>query len=89
MIAALLKKIKRFHGGLHLPDHKQASARDGIQPYFIPHRLIVPLQQHLGNRAEVIVAIGDKVKKGQLLAKAKGYISAPIHAPTSGVVTSI
>lgn len=89
MISAMLKKSWRFHGGLHLEEHKLESSNQGIQPYFIPKKLILPLQQHLGNPAEPIVAVGDLVRKGQLIAMAKGYISAPVHAPTSGKIVDI
>ena len=52
-------------------------------------RVIVPLQQHIGARAEPCVAVGDKVLKGQLIAEASGFVSCPLHAPTSGTVTAI
>ncbi|MBZ0215959.1 MAG: electron transport complex subunit RsxC, partial [Fimbriimonadaceae bacterium] len=39
--------------------------------------------------AEPEVQRGDKVKKGQLIAHAKGRISAPVHAPTSGTILGL
>jgi electron transport complex protein RnfC len=35
------------------------------------------------------VLVGQKVKKGELIAAAQGNISAPLHAPTSGVISAI
>ncbi len=55
----------------------------------LPEQLILPLQQHIGIAARPLVNIGDHVLKGQMLAQACGDISAPIHAPTSGLITDI
>ncbi|NNF96840.1 MAG: electron transport complex subunit RsxC, partial [Halobacteria archaeon] len=48
-----------------------------------------PLQQHIGAPAEPVVAVGDHVLKGQMIAKASEYVSAPVHASTSGKVIAI
>ncbi len=55
----------------------------------LPKHLILPLQQHIGEPAEPIVKAGDKVLKGQLIAHATGYVSVPVHAPSSGTVVEI
>jgi len=55
----------------------------------IPKQLFLPLAQHLGQAATPIVNIGDKVLKGQLIADQDGFISARIHAPSSGTITAI
>jgi Na+-translocating ferredoxin:NAD+ oxidoreductase RnfC subunit len=48
------------------------------------------LSQHLGAPAEPVVAVGDQVKKGDLIAKAKeGALSVNIHASIDGVVKSV
>ena len=83
-----------FHGGLHLSDHKAVSCDNPTFPSFIPKKLILPLQQHIGVPATPIVTKGDKVLKGQLLAHCGSKFtpnprSAPIHAPTSGTVIAI
>ena len=71
-----------FHGGLRLEGHKDLSTREPILDMRIPRWIILPLQQHIGEPAEVLVKPGDHVKKGQLVARAGGYISAPVHAST-------
>lgn len=76
-------------GGLKLPGHKHLSMTQATQAAPIPKTLVLPLQQHIGHSAEAIVQIGDFVLKGQMIASAQDDISAPIHAPTSGTVTSI
>jgi len=49
----------------------------------------VLLNQHLGAPAEAVVAKGDRVKAGQLIARSTGFVSANIHSPVSGVVTKV
>lgn len=78
-----------FHGGLRLPEHKGQSADRPIEGAFLPSRLILPLRQHIGDPAEAVVSVGDSVAKGQVVARATGYVSAPVHASTSGVVVAI
>ncbi len=79
----------QFPGGVHPPQHKAESSKLASVKAKIPARLILPLHQHIGEPAEPVVAIGDTVLKGQRIAKANGYVSAAIHAPTSGTVTDI
>ena len=81
--------IWSFHGGLHLDDHKEESNQRPVQDLPLPRRLILPLQQHIGQSAEPVVVVGESVKKGQIVARAPDYVSAPIHAPTSGRVLEI
>ncbi len=82
-------KLFNFHGGLHLPGHKEISTGQAIGDVFIPSRLVLPLQQHIGESSEATVKEGDPVLKGQIIAKANGYVSVPLHAPTSGTVSQI
>ena len=65
------------------------STSSPIGASFIPSRLILPLQQHIGEPSEPIVEEGEQVLKGQVLARASGYVSVPLHAPTSGTITRI
>ncbi len=55
----------------------------------LPERMFLPLQQHIGQPAVPAVSIGDKVLKGQIIARHDGYISVPVHASTSGTITDI
>ncbi len=55
----------------------------------MPERLILPLQQHIGEPALPLVQAGDRVLKGQKIADSDSPVSAPIHAPTSGRVLEI
>jgi electron transport complex protein RnfC len=78
-----------FPGGIHPPEHKTLSTGRGIKTLAMPDTLYLPLRQHAGQAAVPVVTPGERVVKGQLLAKAEARISAPVHAPTSGVIRSI
>lgn len=83
------KDIFRFHGGVNPPERKAESTQLAIGQLPLPEKLVLPLRQHVGNIPKVMIAIGDHVLKGQLIAEAEGTISAAIHAPTSGIISAI
>jgi len=76
-------------GGVHPQDNKQFSAHRPITECPLPKQAIIPLVQHIGAPAQAVVKEGDKVKVGELLAKAGGFVSANICSPVSGTVTKI
>lgn len=76
-------------GGVHPHDNKKYSANQPIIDCPLPQKAIIPLIQHIGAPAQPVIQIGDKVRVGQLIAKAGGFVSAPIHSPFSGTVTKI
>jgi electron transport complex protein RnfC len=81
--------LKTFpKGGLHVPDNK-LSEKVAIQALELPKTVSVPIAQHIGAPAKIIVDRKDKVKTGQVIAKSAGFISANIHSPVTGVVTKI
>jgi electron transport complex protein RnfC len=82
-------KLGHFHGGLKLEQHKEQSLTSPVEMAKLPKKLYIPMQQHIGSAAEPIVAVGDKVRKAQIIAKATDYISAAIHAPSSGTIIAI
>lgn len=82
-------RIWQFHGGIHLPHHKRLCTGEPIARAPLPARLVVPLDQHVGLPAEPLVSAGDHVLTGQLIGDAPGYISVPVHAPTSGTVRAV
>ncbi|MBF0384563.1 MAG: electron transport complex subunit RsxC [Candidatus Omnitrophica bacterium] len=82
-------KTKTFpKGGVH-PKEFKFSAKNSIESIPLPKNVFVPLTQHLGARAKPVVNPGDKVKVGQLIAEADGFVSANIHSPVSGTVKNI
>ncbi len=76
-------------GGVHPNDNKLMSSECAIESIDLPDKLIISMSQHLGKEAKPIVIKGDIVQKGQCIAKASGFISADVHAPTSGTIHNI
>lgn len=70
-------------------DHKRPAADVPLRVMPLPARLCVPLLQHVGAPALPVVAVGERVLRGQLIAAAQGNVSAPVHAPSSGVISAI
>ncbi|WP_462322956.1 electron transport complex subunit RsxC, partial [Halochromatium sp.] len=83
------RKLWQFHGGVHLPEEKTLSNAKPVAAAPLPQQLVLPLQQHIGAPSRCLVSVGDKVLKGQLIAEPQGYISAPVHASSSGTVVAI
>lgn len=76
-------------GGVHPHDNKQYSAHQPITECPLPQKAVIPLVQHIGAPAQPVVEKGQKVKVGELIAKAGGFVSANIHSPFSGTITKI
>ncbi len=51
-------------------------------------KIVLPLRQHVGAPCQAIVAAGDEVKRGQLIAKPTG-LGANIHSSVNGKVTGV
>ena len=81
--------LKTFHGGVHPFEGKELSKDKPIMDLQPKSDLVYPLSQHIGAPAKPIVAVGDVVKKGQMIAEAGGFMSAPIFASVSGKVKKI
>ena len=77
-----------FRGGVHPPERKTTSASP-IEWAPLPARVVLPMSQHLGAPCAPVVAVGDRVVRGQLVGAVDAAVSAPIHAPVSGSVTEI
>ncbi len=82
-------RLNVFRGGLRLAGSKDLSNGQPAVPAAIPARLVLPLQQHIGEPAEPVVKPGQRVLKGEVVAAPAGYVSVPVHASTSGTVIDI
>lgn len=78
-----------FRHGVHPPDSKTLTASVPIRRMPFPDEVVLPLRQHAGKPAVPIVRVGDRVQRGDLLARADGFISAPVHASASGTIRAI
>lgn len=82
-------RLWRFNGGLKLDARTARPAAESLGVVPVPPRLVLPLSQHVGQPAEPVVATGERVLKGQPIARPSGYIGAKVHASSSGTVVAI
>ena len=87
--AAPTYDLGKLHGGLRLDANKSASTSTAIRDVPVPAQLVLPIDQHVGDAAQPVVGIGERVLKGQLLAEPDGSLGAPVHASSSGKVVAI
>lgn len=81
---AFHKELKTFRlGGVHPQDNK-LSATVPLAQLPLPKQVTIPIIQHIGAPAKVVVQRGDTVKVGQVIAQHEGFISSNIHASCSG-----
>ncbi len=91
---SLLERIKAgtlwdFHGGIHPPENKEQSSLTPVVDAGLPPQLIIPVRQHAGPAGDLLVRVGDRVKKGQPLTRHEKGRIVPVHASTSGIITAI
>lgn len=83
-------KLLTFHGGMHPSTDGKALSKDKEIRRITPGKeMVYPLSQHIGAPAKPLVGKGDKVLRGQKIAEAGGFVSAPIYATVSGTVKNI
>lgn len=75
-------------GGIH-PDKYKITSDCPITDAGLPETVYIPVKQHIGSPAKIMVKKGDKVKVGTLLADADGIVSSDVHSSVSGEVTKI
>lgn len=79
---------------------ERTAARVGVQKYYDyeitglvtaePDKVELPLRMHIGAPAVPVVAVDDRVRKGELIARApEGALGAAIHASISGQVVQV
>lgn len=82
-------KFFGFRGGVHPPENKIQTENMAVEEVKAPKMLYVALLQHIGAPLDPIVAVGDRVLKGQKIADSQAFMSSPIHSPVSGIVKRI
>ena len=81
---------RSFPNGIHpAVDGKALTSGTPLVVAPLYEQYVVLVSQNVGAPPQLVVKKGDTVKKGDLLAAASGFVSAPLHAPTSGVVSEI
>ena len=75
-----------FAGGVHPPEHTEQTEREAIRQVAATQPLVITLRQSMGAASRLTVQKGQKVLRGELIGTAGGFISAALHAPTSGTI---
>lgn len=78
----------KFKGGIH-PDYHKLTAGHATVAMPLLKRYVIPVSQHIGAPGEIIVERGQEVERGQPLTSPAGFVSVPVHAPTSGKIKKI
>ncbi len=78
-----------FKGGIHPDDGKRFSKDQAVKPLLPKGDMVYPLSQHIGAPANPVVKKGDHVLKGQMIADAGGFVSAPVYSSVSGTVKGL
>ncbi|MCR5254572.1 MAG: electron transport complex subunit RsxC [Acetatifactor sp.] len=78
-----------FTGGIHPYDGKDLSKSSPIEDVLPGKELVFPLSQHIGAPATALVQKGDRVLRGQKIAEAGGFVSAPVYSSVSGTVKAL
>lgn len=84
-----LRRHRSFRHGVHPLQAKDRTRDQPIRQFPFAPVLVVPLAQHLGKPAVPVVREDQRVVRGELLAKADGFMSVAMHAPASGTVRRI
>lgn len=80
--------FKKSISSLKLPHYKGTAAKASV-PVAPPSEVLLPMNMHSGQAAEPVVAVGDYVRVGQLIAREEGRNSSPVYASISGTVAAI
>jgi electron transport complex protein RnfC len=81
--------IKTFPHGLHPEEFKEETHDHKARRLPFPKEVILPLAQNIGKPALPLVHVGQNVRRGELIAKADGFMSVPLHASVTGTVKKI
>lgn len=80
--------LKRLIQRLGLVEYDRPTPFEIVE--YSPKRVRIPLLQHIGIPAEPRVSIGERVKRGQIIADIpSGKLGAKVHASIDGVVKAI
>ena len=78
-----------FRHGVHPPESKDLTSGLAIRRMPFPDEIVLPLRQHAGKPAKLLVSAGDRVLRGDKIASSDGFVSAPVHASASGRVVDV
>ncbi len=77
-----------FFGGIHPKYKKEMSTGMTRFQTVMPQQVVIPMVQHIGAPCTPLVAVGDKVLRGQKIGDGDG-LCVPVHASVSGTVVAV
>ena len=80
---------RTFKGGIHPFEGKELSREQKTVMLPADEEMVFPLSQSIGAPSKPVVAKGDHVLRGQLIAEPGGFVSSAIHSSVSGTVKTI
>ncbi len=80
---------KTFPKGIHPEGFKEETHDHQARRLPFAAQIILPLSQNIGKPAVPVVHVGQQVQRGELIAKADGFMSVPLHASVSGTIKKI
>ncbi|MDP2325028.1 MAG: electron transport complex subunit RsxC, partial [Gammaproteobacteria bacterium] len=78
-----------FSHGIHPEEYKELTASCATERMPFAAEYTLPLGQHIGAPAKAIVAKGDAVRRGQMIATPGGFVSVALHSPVDGTVLGV
>ncbi|MDD3726251.1 MAG: electron transport complex subunit RsxC [Candidatus Ratteibacteria bacterium] len=83
------RRSEGFYGGVYPLERKELTEAVPLKDFNMPEVVYIFLSQHTGIPAKAVVEPGDRVRKGQKIGEAEGFVSATVHSPVSGKVITI
>lgn len=80
--------FKKKLSTIKVPHHKNTALMES-RPVPPPERVVLPMNMHSGSPAQPVVAVGDHVRIGQLVAEEGTRNSSPVYASVSGVIEGV
>ncbi|MDH5476122.1 MAG: electron transport complex subunit RsxC [Cyclobacteriaceae bacterium] len=83
------KEASTFKHGVHPAEYKELSNKYAIERMPFLEEYMLPLSQHIGAPSTCIVKKGQKVRRGEKIADAVGFVSTALHSPVDGEIIAI
>lgn len=87
-VGGVLSAVRQGRGGVSV-SHNKNTAESPTERMPVPEKVVLSMQQHIGAPCNVLVKVGDTVAVGQKIGDTDKYVSAPVHATISGIVTAV
>jgi len=82
-------RFEGYYGGLHISENKELTEHLPLVSFPLPQKVVIPLSQYDGTPEAPLVRIGDRVKTGQKIGEAGGFLGSAIHSTISGTVLAV